>query len=113
MQHLIANAANTSTITVIVHPTVYAKLTDSSQTDWYAVNTAAQGQGSSSGGGVRNDPTTPNAVEPEKLERKAPETNISVIVQGDVFDSEGTGLRIADIINTQFSQNGVKIVGVT
>lgn len=42
MQHLIANAANTSTITVIVHPTVYSKLTDSSQTDWYAVNTAAQ-----------------------------------------------------------------------
>lgn len=42
MQHLIANAANTSTITVIVHPAVYSKLTDSSQTDWYAVNTAAQ-----------------------------------------------------------------------
>nr|BFD58913.1 hypothetical protein CKG001_10200 [Bdellovibrio sp. CKG001] len=74
---------------------------------------AAQGQGSSSGGGVKNDPATANAVEPEKMERKAPETNISVIVQGDVFDSEGTGLRIADIINTQFSQNGVKIVGVT
>lgn len=44
MQHLIANAANTSAITVTVHADVYAKLTDPQQADWYAVNTAAQGK---------------------------------------------------------------------
>lgn len=42
VSYLVDNAANTSAITVQVHPDVYAKLTDSSNTDWYAVNTAAQ-----------------------------------------------------------------------
>lgn len=42
VSYLVENAANTSAITVQVHPDVYAKLTDSSNTDWYAVNTAAQ-----------------------------------------------------------------------
>lgn len=42
ISYLVNNAANTSAITVQVHPDVYAKLTDSSNTDWYAVNTAAQ-----------------------------------------------------------------------
>lgn len=42
ISYLVENAANTSAITVQVHPDVYAKLTDSSNTDWYAVNTAAQ-----------------------------------------------------------------------
>lgn len=39
---LIENATNTDVITVIVHPDVYAKLTDETNTEWYAVNTAAQ-----------------------------------------------------------------------
>ena len=42
VSYLVDNAANTSAITVQVHPDVYAKLTDSTNTDWYAVNTAAQ-----------------------------------------------------------------------
>ena len=42
ISYLVDNAANTSAITVQVHPDVYAKLTDSTNTDWYAVNTAAQ-----------------------------------------------------------------------
>ena len=42
MQYLIENASNTSAITITVHPEVYAKLTDSTNTEWYAVNTAAQ-----------------------------------------------------------------------
>lgn len=42
VSYLVDNAANTSAITVQVHPDVYAKLTDSANTDWYAVNTAAQ-----------------------------------------------------------------------
>lgn len=42
ISYLVENADNTSAITVQVHPDVYAKLTDSSNTEWYAVNTAAQ-----------------------------------------------------------------------
>ena len=42
ISYLVDNAANTSAITVQVHPDVYAKLTDSANTEWYAVNTAAQ-----------------------------------------------------------------------
>ena len=42
VSYLVDNAANTSAITVQVHPDVYSKLTDSTNTEWYAVNTAAQ-----------------------------------------------------------------------
>ena len=42
ISYLVNNAANTSAITVQVHPDVYDKLTDSTNTEWYAVNTAAQ-----------------------------------------------------------------------
>ena len=36
-EYLIANATNTSTITITVHPDVYAKLTDESNTEWHLV----------------------------------------------------------------------------
>ena len=42
VSYLIEEATNTAAITVQVHPDVYAKLTDSTNTEWYAVNTAAQ-----------------------------------------------------------------------
>lgn len=42
VSYLVENATNTAIITVIVHPDVYAKLTDETNTEWYAVNTAAQ-----------------------------------------------------------------------
>lgn len=42
LQYLVENAANTAAITVTVHADVYAKLTDPANTEWYAVNTAAQ-----------------------------------------------------------------------
>lgn len=41
LQYLVTNAANTSAITVTVHPTTYAKLTDTSNTQWHAVLTSA------------------------------------------------------------------------
>lgn len=41
LQYLVDNAKNTSAITVTVHADIYAKLTDPSNTDWYAVNEAA------------------------------------------------------------------------
>lgn len=42
LQYLVNNAANTSTITVTVHPEVYAKLTDETNTEWNAIFTAAE-----------------------------------------------------------------------
>ena len=45
VSYLVENAANTSAITVTVHPNVLAKLQDEEgHPDWYAVNTAAQGK---------------------------------------------------------------------
>lgn len=42
LSYLVTNAANgTTAITVTVHPDVYAKLTDTSNTEWHAVLTAA------------------------------------------------------------------------
>lgn len=41
MQYLVSNAANTTEITVTVHPDVYAKLTDTANAEWYAVTEAA------------------------------------------------------------------------
>lgn len=37
LQYLVDNAANTSAITVTVHPTVYAKLTDTANAEWHKV----------------------------------------------------------------------------
>lgn len=42
LQYLVGNAGNTAAITVTVHADVYAKLTDPSNAEWYAVNAAAQ-----------------------------------------------------------------------
>lgn len=41
LTYLISNAVNTSAITVTVHADVFAKLTDESNAEWYAVNQAA------------------------------------------------------------------------
>lgn len=37
LQYLVDNATNTSAITVTVHPTVYAKLTDTANAEWHKV----------------------------------------------------------------------------
>lgn len=42
LQYLIANAANTSAITVTVHADVYAKIQDETQTEWHALIASAQ-----------------------------------------------------------------------
>ena len=42
LSYLVENASNVITITITVHPEVYAKLTDEANAEWYAVNTAAQ-----------------------------------------------------------------------
>lgn len=42
LQYLIANAVNTSAITVTVHADVYAKIQDETQTEWHALIASAQ-----------------------------------------------------------------------
>lgn len=42
LSYLVENAVIVNAIKVKVHPDVYAKLTDENNTEWYAVNTAAQ-----------------------------------------------------------------------
>ena len=42
LSYLVENAVIVNAIKVKVHPDVYAKLTDETNTEWYAVNTAAQ-----------------------------------------------------------------------
>lgn len=41
MSFMVQNATNTEAITITVHPDVYAKLTDETNTEWHAVLTAA------------------------------------------------------------------------
>lgn len=41
IRYIVANAANTSAITITVHPDVYAKLTDESNTEWNQILTDA------------------------------------------------------------------------
>ena len=49
------------------------------------------------------DTATPDDIEGE-------ESRINVNIQGDVFDTEETGLRIVDIINDSFSREGTQVV---
>ncbi|MEN0059511.1 MAG: hypothetical protein AAGB31_11800 [Bdellovibrio sp.] len=76
---------------------------------------AASSTASSSGGGVSDSATseTVKIVSPEGLERKQETPSVNLTIEGDIFDSDETGLRIADILNSAFSKNGVKVLGVT
>jgi hypothetical protein len=66
------------------------------------------------GGGVAAAPTTEAvggetvaAAEPEVLEERVAGTAVNVNIQGDVLDSEQTGLRIVDMLNDAFDKQGV------
>lgn len=50
--------------------------------------------------------TSPMSEQTPEAERMAPQTGVQVVVQGNVFDSRETGLRIAEIINDSFDLNG-------
>jgi len=45
----------------------------------------------------------------EQIERQKPNTEVSITIQGDVLDSEESGLRIVGIINKAFDKQGVII----
>lgn len=48
-------------------------------------------------------------VNEDNLTRAAPETVINVNVEGNVFDSDETGLRLVEVINNAFDRQGVTI----
>lgn len=72
------------------------------------------GSGSSTvGGGVA---TTPDRSDQtfsrfEREEREEAQTRVSVTIQGDVFDQESTGLRLAEILENASLNNNVRVVG--
>jgi len=45
----------------------------------------------------------------EDVEDRRPDTQVSVNIQGDVLDSEDTGLRIVDVLNRAFDKQGVQV----
>ncbi len=71
---------------------------------------------SSAGGGVAvgggSDITSPVGESPvSSFEPVGPKTNIAVNIQGDVLDSQETSLRIVDLLNSAFDQQGVTVTG--
>lgn len=83
---------------------------------------AAVGGGSSKGGastdtgGGVSAGTDGNAASPVNdivdAKPKEPDTKIELNIQGDVLDSEATGLRIVDLLNTAFDKQGVVVTGM-
>lgn len=60
------------------------------------------------GGSFGSNPHDQNVItQPETEKEKLPEIN--VIIQGDVLDSQESGRRIVDIINSAFDREGLKI----
>lgn len=58
-----------------------------------------------SGGGT----TQTEVISPDEIERKNPDTYINLNINGDVLDSDETGMRIIDLVNSAFDKSGVKI----
>lgn len=76
---------------------------------------ASVGKGGSSaaspatGGGVSAAPSTTTELQPATNAQQSPGTSVQVVVQGNVFDSDETGMRIVDLLNQSFDKQGVVI----
>ena len=76
------------------------------------------GAGASAGGAGGGDgpgfgaPETPFEAGVEPLEQE-PRTVVNFTVQGDIFDSENTGKRVADLLNASFESDNVTLNQVT
>ena len=58
------------------------------------------------GGGIGSEP---GAVQPIAEEELQQQTNVTVSVTGDIFDTRETGLRIVELINENFDTEGTVI----
>ena len=74
-----------------------------------APSTTANSQGGIESGNFTNtDIDLQNDIDEERLE---PETKVSINIQGDVLDSDETGLRIAKILEDASLNNNIKVLG--
>lgn len=63
-----------------------------------------------SGGGIASSPSTStDLTQPQDLQRAEATTGVSVVIQGDVLDSDESGSRIVNLINSAFDKKGVVI----
>lgn len=66
--------------------------------------------GASSGGGIASSPSeNTQLTQQQDLDRQEASTSVSVVIQGDVLDSDESGSRIVDLINQAFDKKGVVI----
>jgi hypothetical protein len=62
------------------------------------------------GGGIAAAPSSSTELTPDQnLTRQEPQTNVEVVINGSIYDSDETGSRIVDLINTAFDKKGVVI----
>lgn len=62
------------------------------------------------GGGIASSPSTStDLTQPQDLQRAEATTGVSVVIQGDVLDSDESGSRIVALINSAFDKKGVVI----
>ena len=66
---------------------------------------------SPSGGGTATTPSTGTNLTPDQNLNKPsePNTQVQVVIQGDILDSDESGSRIVDLINQAFNKKGVVI----
>ncbi len=72
------------------------------------------GAGAGTGGGVGaaaigEQPIGESPLVDQVEEREAPATQVAVNINGDVFDSDETGTRIARILSDSFQKDGIVI----
>lgn len=66
--------------------------------------------GADTGGGVASSPSSSTELtQTTELERQEVGTSVSVVIQGNVLDSDESGSRIVDLINQAFDKKGVVI----
>jgi len=47
------------------------------------------------------------SITPDQIEERKPSTNVSLVVQGDILDSQETGTRLAKILSDSFGKEGI------
>lgn len=69
------------------------------------------GVGAGAGGAVTQDNAGGSPITDQVQEREQPSTQVALTINGDVLDSDETGLRIVNLINKSFQKDGVVIKG--
>lgn len=66
--------------------------------------------GADTGGGIAASPSTSTELTPtQNLQRTEPQTAVQVNIQGDVLDSDESGSRIVNLLNSAFDKKGVVV----